>query len=102
MKYGLLGAAMNSLLMGITNFIQHYIAIKKLFSDKIVFAKLLWKPVISSICMAGYILYIRDHGLILSIIPAAIIYFVAFFSLTALSVGGFRRLREEYIHMISE
>lgn len=93
-QFGLLGAALATLLTAAINFVQHYVAVSKLLSG-IALARLAWRPALACACMAAYLLSVQQ-GVFLSILCAGAVYTAALALLTVWSLGGPRQL-ERYL-----
>ena len=94
-EFGLIGAALSMLLTKILDAAQHWMLTYSLFSKPPI-ARLLWKPIVASACMGGYLLLIQDQRVLTAVVSAGALYAVAFLALAVLSTRawfGFRKTR---------
>lgn len=96
-QFGLIGAAMTSVLVGIINLIQHYLPLAKLLPSKVLLG-LAWKPLVASCCMVLYFMMEKSDNGLFSIIPAATIYCSALFALAIWSSGGLDQFKMKYFY----
>ncbi len=68
-QFGLIGAAITALLTRIVDFCQHYVPASRLLS-RIALGRLVWKPVVASICMALYLAVVRSQEVLLTVVSA--------------------------------
>ncbi len=100
-QYGLMGAALTSLLARVVDFVQHYVPVSRMFS-KIAVGNLVWKPALASAIMAIYLALGSSDNLFSTIVLAGAIYFAVLFVLMAWSVGGVRQFKTRYLFMWSK
>ena len=99
-QFGLLGAAVATLLTATLNFVQHYVAVSKLLSG-VALGRLAWRPALACLCMAAYLLLV-EQGVFLSILSAGALYASVLALLTVWSLGGPRQLRRYLRGALSE
>jgi O-antigen/teichoic acid export membrane protein len=95
-QYGLMGAALTSLLVRVVDLIQHYVPVSRMFSG-IAIGSPIWKPAMASAVMAIYLLAGPEYNLFITIALAAAIYGIVMLVLAAWSVGGFHQLKARYL-----
>lgn len=100
-QYGLIGAAIATLLTGIINFVQHYCAVSRVVS-KMALRRLVWKAVVAAVCMALYLELVRNQGVVLTVMSAGVLYAGALLGLTIWSMGGLGQLKDRYLFLWSE
>ena len=100
-QYGLMGAALTSLLARVVDFVQHYVPVSRMFS-KIAVGNLVWKPALASAIMAIYLALGSSDNLLSTIVLAGAIYFAVLFVLMAWSVGGVHQLKARYLFVWSK
>ena len=100
-QYGLMGAALTSLLARVVDFVQHYVPVSRMFS-KIAVGNLVWKPALASAIMAIYLALGSSDNLFSTIVLAGAIYFAVLFVLMAWSVGGVHQLKARYLFVWSK
>jgi O-antigen/teichoic acid export membrane protein len=98
--FGLVGAAVAAVLTKVVDFIQHFVSVSRLL-DGVPLGKLLWKPVVASAGMAGYLALVKDQDITITIIFAGLLYLGLLFALAAWSSGGFRRLKARYLDVLA-
>jgi O-antigen/teichoic acid export membrane protein len=98
--FGLVGAAVAAVLTKVVDFIQHFVSVSRLLGG-VPLGKLLWKPVVASAGMAGYLALVKDQDITITIIFAGLLYLGLLFALAAWSSGGFRRLKARYLDVLA-
>lgn len=99
-QFGLTGAAVTVLITGIINFFQHYFPVARMLGN-LNFFKMIWKPALSSILMIIYLTLLGKRGLLLTIVPAAIVYLCSLMMIMVWSIGGFYQLKTKYQNLLS-
>ena len=94
--FGLIGAAIAALLGRLVDAAQHYRPLKDVVA-RIEFGSIVWKPIIASLVMAGYLMFFRDQYLPVLILSAIAVYFTVLIAFETWMVGGFHNLRERYL-----
>jgi O-antigen/teichoic acid export membrane protein len=94
-QFGLIGAAIATLLTAVINFVQHYLPVSKLLSN-IALGRLAWKPIVACLGMAAYLSLVTEQEIFLTILSAATVYTVIFLALELWSAGGPRQLKAKY------
>lgn len=97
--FGLIGAAVTAVICGIVNFFQHYFPVIRILRN-LNLLKLAWKPALASGLMAVYLAAMKSTGLVLTILPAAIIYFSSLSMLMIWSQGGLDGLKAKYLNLL--
>jgi O-antigen/teichoic acid export membrane protein len=100
-QFGLIGAAINLLLMQIFNFLLHYVATSNQLL-RISLGRLVWKPLVASAFMALYLALMSNQRILLTILSAGAIYVGILLGLTFWSAGGPRQLKARYLAPWSE
>lgn len=90
-QFGPTGAAITTLLPKIVGFVQHYLPVSRLLSG-IALVRLLWQPVVASVCMAASLTALKGQGAVLTIVAASVVYMGVLLTLVVWSVGGPRQL----------
>lgn len=96
-QFGLLGAALTSLTVGIINFLQHYLPLSELLPWRSL-CRLSWKPVTASFCMILYLTMEEGQKGLFAVIPAGSIYLATLVILAIWSSGGIHQFKVRYIH----
>ena len=99
--FGLSGAAMTLVLNKVAGAIQHYIPVSGLLSG-IPLGKMIWRPVLASLCMVAYLAFPMNQTAMLRGISAALIYCGALLIIMLSFSGGPRRLKEKFLALPSE
>jgi O-antigen/teichoic acid export membrane protein len=99
--FGLRGAAIALLLTRVTDCCQHYIPASRLLCG-IPLARIIWKPAVAAICMAGYLASPSARFGFLTGISAAAIYSGALLLLSIWVSGGVRQFKQKYLVLLSE
>jgi O-antigen/teichoic acid export membrane protein len=94
-QFGLVGAAIASLLTAVVNYFQHYGPVSKLLPN-LWLSRLVWKPVVAVTVMAFYLILASDQGLILTVTAAGLIYMITLITLEIWSSGGPQQFRAKY------
>ncbi len=100
-RFGLIGAAGTALLTGLVDFFQHYVPVSRLLSG-VAWGRLVWKPVVASLCMAIYLVTMRTHGVLLMVVYAGLVYVGVLLVLSIWSSGGPHQLKARYRYLWSE
>jgi O-antigen/teichoic acid export membrane protein len=99
-QYGLIGAAVATLLTALLDFLLHYAAVsRRLFRLPVV--RLAWKPAVAGACMAVYLMLVSNQGLLLTAVSAGMVYAVSWLVLIIWSNGGLRQFTARYQHLWS-
>jgi O-antigen/teichoic acid export membrane protein len=99
--FGLEGAAFALLLTRLVDCFQHYLPVARLFSG-IRLARISWKPIFATVCMAGYLEADRSQTNLLRGVYAGLIYFAVLLILNMWACGGYRQFRDRYRPLFSE
>jgi O-antigen/teichoic acid export membrane protein len=99
--FGLVGAAVTSIVVRIVDFIQHYIPVSHMFSG-IALGELVWRPITASLIMGFYLILAGDQHMLLTIPIAILIYFSSIFLLSLLFFGGLSQLKMNYSYLFSK
>ncbi len=94
-NFGIMGAAYAALLTRVLDVVQHYYPVREIVA-KIEFGRLVWKPLLASLVMAGYLIMFHDQYLPVLILTAVAVYFAVLLSFESWMVGGFRNLPARY------
>ena len=94
-QFGLIGAAVATLLIAIVDFLQHYLPVSKLFG-RIPLLRLLWKPFVASLCMAAFLALVRSQSILLIVLFAAVVYIVVLLFMIISSDGEIHQFRAKY------
>lgn len=94
-QYGLIGAAVSALLTSMVDFILHARSVSRQMF-KIPFHRLGWKPAMAGVCMAGWILLLRNQDFLLVAFSSCVIYVGVLLTLLIWSNGGPRQMRDKY------
>jgi len=100
-QFGLIGAALAAVITKIVDFFQHYIPASKIIPGMELW-KSTWKSVGAGLCMAAYLIIMRDQNSILLALSSGIIYICALFILTIWSSGGPRQMKVKYMRILSD
>jgi O-antigen/teichoic acid export membrane protein len=100
-RFGVIGAALATLLTGIVNAIQHSVMAARLL-PKIAMGRLLWKPAIAAAAMGLYLTAFGNRPLILTLLTAPIVYAVLLLCLFVWSSGGVHQARVRYQFLWSQ
>jgi O-antigen/teichoic acid export membrane protein len=100
-QFGLIGAAVSSVIVRIVDYIQHYVPVRRLFKSGIAFGRIFWKPIIPSFCMVIFLVSVPGTHLLLSIVLAGAIYLTVLSMLVIRSVGGIHQFRTKYLALWS-
>jgi O-antigen/teichoic acid export membrane protein len=95
-QFGLLGAAITSLLTRVIDFLQHYVRVSRLLSN-IALGELAWKSVVASVCMSVSLVVMRGEGVLLTVMAAGAIYAGVLLALALWSTGSVRQLKAKYL-----
>jgi O-antigen/teichoic acid export membrane protein len=98
--FGLVGAAIATLLTSLADFSQHYIAVSRLIPE-IQVARYVWKPFLACACMVAYLASTSGHAPILTGFLATSIYVVALLALTIWACGGLRQFKKRHLPVLS-
>ncbi|HKV60690.1 MAG TPA: flippase [Candidatus Acidoferrum sp.] len=90
--FGLLGAAFTFFVTRLIAAVQHFIPVSRLLSG-ISLAKVSWRPVVATSCMAGYLAFVSNEPGILRALVATVIYAAALLALVLFACGGIRQLK---------
>lgn len=85
--FGVIGAAVATLLTRIVDCTQHYLMVVKLL-PKIAVGRLLWKPAVAAIAMGLYLTAFRNQPFILTLLTAPMVYTALLLCLFVWSSGG--------------
>ena len=99
--YGLVGAAVTSILTRLVGCIQHYVPVSRLFSG-ISVGRIVWKPLVASACMVAYLALPVARPGVLTGVAAALIYAGALLVVTIWVSGGLRPFKAKYLPLLSQ
>jgi hypothetical protein len=94
-QYGVIGAAVTSLVMSLVNSGQHYLAATR-FVGQIPILRSAWKAVVGSAAMAVCFAVVHPAGPVIAGISASLTYIGVMGVLLVRSAGGFDELRSDY------
>lgn len=94
----LIGAAIATALVVFINVIQHYLPAARLLSG-IQVGKLVWKPLLASAAMGGFILAAGRLPILALIAAAAVFYAIILSALFIWSNGGLYQFKAKYQHL---
>ena len=97
--YGLIGAAMTTLIVRVVDFVQHYIPVSRMFSN-IAVGNLVWKPVVASIFMACCLVILKDQNLLVAIFSSGALYVIVLSTVMYLSIGGPQQIKAKYLNVV--
>jgi O-antigen/teichoic acid export membrane protein len=100
-QFGLIGAAVASLLEPTINFLQHYMPVSRMFSD-LALIRLVWKPVVATLCMTIYLILVKDQGIFLAVVPAGLLYGGILLAVLIWSAGGPHQFKTRYLYLWSQ
>lgn len=89
--FGVLGAAVSTLIVAAVSVIQHYVPVSRMFSG-FRLGKVLWRPGLATLAMAVFFLTTASQPDIARLLGAGLVYAAVFASLVATSPGGFGKL----------
>ncbi|MCA9890430.1 MAG: flippase [Anaerolineae bacterium] len=95
-RYGVLGAALASLIATVFDLIQHYIPVAMMFK-RISLLQIAWRPTIAAGVMGLFIYVFQGQPELLTIILAVGVYFISLGLVMLLTVGGISRIRLRYL-----
>lgn len=99
--FGLRGAAMTLVLNKLASAVQHYIPVSRLLSG-IPLGKMIWRPILASLCMVVYLAFPVNQTAMLRGISAALIYCGALLIIMFSFSRGPRRFKERFLALPSE
>jgi O-antigen/teichoic acid export membrane protein len=96
--FGLVGAAVTSVVVRVIDFIQHFIPVSHMFSG-IALKEMIWRPITASVFMAFLLMITGDQYILLTVPIATLVYFSSIFLLSLLSFGGISQLKMNYDYL---
>lgn len=99
-QYGLVGAAVTTLLTALGDAILHYASVSKLLF-RIPLGRLVWKPVVAGACLAVTFALLYGQGVFISAVIAGAVYIIVYLVLIIWSLGGPHQFRVKYQHLWS-
>jgi O-antigen/teichoic acid export membrane protein len=99
--FGLRGAAFALLLTRLVDCCQHYVPVSRLLSG-IPLARIVWKPILATVCMTAYLAVDRSRTNLVTGIYAGLIYVTVLLILNVWACGGYRQFRDRYRPLFSE
>ncbi len=99
-QFGMIGAAVSSLLVRAIDLAQHLLAIHRL-PVSLAYGRLLWKPLVAALCMAGYLAVMKDQQNLITAVSAVALYAAVLSGLAVWSAGGIGQLRLRYLELRS-
>lgn len=100
-QYGLLGAAVATLLTALVEAVLHYASVSRLLFQ-LPLGRLAWKPALASTCMAVTLALVKGQGFLLSTVSAGAVYAIVLLVLMIWSNGGPRQFRAKYQYLLSQ
>ncbi len=94
-NFGLIGAAAAALLVRLIDFVLHYAAASQLLPD-FSLPRLLWKPALASVCMAGALALLPGEAVVVVVAVGALVYATALAGLELVTTGGVQGVRARY------
>ncbi|MCC7207639.1 MAG: flippase, partial [Anaerolineae bacterium] len=104
-RFGMLGAALASLLVTFVDLILHYYYIRRLFSGPVRIARALWRPAIATAAMSVYLVWAlpwANERFLVVVGMGALIYAVTLAVVLVLTVGGPGAIKARYLRSMSE
>ncbi len=95
-NWGLMGAAIAALVTRIVDAFQHLGPVKQIVTQ-LEFGRLIWKPLLASLVMVGYLLLFQGQDFPQLIASAVVIYFAVLMAHETWLAGGFRNLPARYL-----
>jgi O-antigen/teichoic acid export membrane protein len=95
-QLGLLGAAITVLLTRVIDFFQHYVPVSRLLTN-IALGELASKPVVASVCMCVFLVFLRGQSMLLTVVSAGAVYAGVLLALALWSTGSVRQLKARYL-----
>lgn len=99
-QFGIMGAAMTTLIVSYANLIQYYVPAYKLLSG-IPIASLLWPSVVATTAMGLYINVVAHYHVLVVIVSAAVVYSLVLLGLMIVASGGVEPFKERYRFLMS-
>jgi O-antigen/teichoic acid export membrane protein len=97
-RFGLIGAAVTSLVIASVNFLLHYSYVSSiLFPVRVI--RMVWRPAAASACMAGYLALVQGQSFLLIVVSACAVYAVSLFIFMIWSNGGLHQFMAKYQHI---
>lgn len=96
-QFGLIGAAVSSVIVRVVDYIQHYVPVRRLFKSGIPFVRIMWKPIVACLCMALYLISALESYLLLTIALGGAIYLAVLSVLVIRSAGGIHQFKTKYL-----
>ncbi len=95
-KYGVVGSALTTLIVGGVNFIQHYVQASRLFS-KLSILHLFWKPAVAAAIMTTIFLSFPELNIFVKGIIGSLVYIISFAAILFITIGDFNQLKVRYL-----
>jgi O-antigen/teichoic acid export membrane protein len=99
--FGVIGAAVTTLLTEIVNYVQHSVMAAKLLPEMSV-GRMIWKPAIAATAMGLYLMAFRDQSFTLALLTAPIVYTALLLCLLVWSNGGVHQAKVRYQFLWSQ
>ena len=96
LNFGLIGAAIAALLSRVVDTIQHLGPVKQIVAQ-LELGRLIWKPLLASLVMVGYLYLFRSQPLPLLVVSAVVVYFGVLMAFESWIVGGIKNLPARYL-----
>lgn len=96
LNFGLIGAAFAALLTRVVDTIQHLRPVKQIVTQ-LELGRLVWKPLLASVAMVGYLIVFHSQPLPLLVASAVVVYFVVLLAFESWMVGGIGNLPARYL-----
>jgi O-antigen/teichoic acid export membrane protein len=97
-QFGLIGAAVSTLLVRAVDLAQHLLAISRL-PLKLSLGGLVWRPAVAAAAMAAYLAFVSGGATILTGMAALALYAAVLAGLTVWSTGGVGQLKARFQNM---
>jgi len=101
-RFGIVGAAVSTLMVRSVDFIQRYVRVRRPFQSRIAFGRMVWQPIVASLCMVACLAMLSGRHLLLSITSAGVAYLSVLALLMIRSAGGLDHFRARYSHLWSK
>ncbi len=93
--FGLLGAAINFLLISVFDTSLHYYQVSRLFLRAIPWQRL-WKTTLAAIGMTVFLLATPEWGAVINVLVGGLIYAMLWLALSIWSAGNIRKFKADY------
>ena len=100
-RYGVLGSALTTLIVGGMNFIQHYMQVSRIFSNFSI-RHLFWKPTIAATVMSIVLFSFAELHIFARGVLGSLIYFTALAVILFITIGNLEQLKVRYVTLKTE